>query len=312
MIAETQNPVLARFRWDDARVLLALLRAGTLSGAAERLAVNPSTVSRRLESLEDSLGAHLFDRTPEGVKPTAAAEQLYPFAEELERAAVDLSHAVAGLESEPEGLVRLTAPPGVVDQMLAPAIAELSRRHPKLRLEIDASIGYADLTRREADLALRAQRPTSGDLVARKLAEAHGVPMTSPAYARELGRLRDFADARWVTYGPELAHIPDASWVLQQVPEAQIPVRTSSLTGQLSLAAAGVGVVLAPPVLQGGLDLVPVTLARPLLASMKPLPPAALWLVGHRALRQVPRVQVVWDFLVEEGERWRAAVTDSR
>jgi DNA-binding transcriptional LysR family regulator len=109
----------------DAQVLLALLRARSFSGAGVRLGVNASTVSRRLDALEAALGVHLFDRTPDGVLPTAAAEELGPHAEAMERAAAGLALAAQGREALPEGEVRLTAPPGVAEFLIAPALPRL-------------------------------------------------------------------------------------------------------------------------------------------------------------------------------------------
>jgi DNA-binding transcriptional LysR family regulator len=99
------------FSWDDVGVFLALFRARTLSGAGVRLGVNASTVGRRLDALEGALGTRLFDRTPEGVAPTAATEQLLAYAERLEEAAHALGGAVEGFETRPEGVVRISAPP---------------------------------------------------------------------------------------------------------------------------------------------------------------------------------------------------------
>ena len=91
----------SRFSWDDVRVLLALFRTRTLTAAGVRLGINASTVGRRLEALERALGARLFDRTPDGVVPTAATEQLLDHAERLEQAAHALGGAVEGFESKP-------------------------------------------------------------------------------------------------------------------------------------------------------------------------------------------------------------------
>src|SRR5262245_46625379 len=126
-----------RFRWDDARVLLALLDRRTLSGAASRLGVNTSTVGRRLDALEAALGGRLFDRTPDGVLPTSLAEELAPHAENLERSAASFAMAATGREVRAEGEVRLTAPPGIAEHFLAPAMKRLVARWPKLRVTLD-------------------------------------------------------------------------------------------------------------------------------------------------------------------------------
>jgi DNA-binding transcriptional LysR family regulator len=144
--------------------------------------VNASTVSRRLDALERAVGAHLFDRTLDGVLPTAAAEALGPHAEAMERAASGFALAAQDREVAAEGEVRLTAPPGLAQYLVAPALPRLFHRPSRLRLHVDASVAYADLTRREADLALRMTRPTAGDLVMNRLGEFGGGVFTGPSY----------------------------------------------------------------------------------------------------------------------------------
>jgi DNA-binding transcriptional LysR family regulator len=286
-------------RWDHARVLLALLQARSLSGAGVRLGVNASTVSRRLDALEAALGAHLFDRTPDGVLPTAAAEALGPHAEAMERAADGLALAAQGRESAPEGEVRLTAPPGLVQYLVAPALPRLLRRHPRLRLHVDASIGYADLTRREADLALRMARPTSGDLVVKRLGELGGGAFAGPAYAAELGPLRRLDQARWITWGDDLAHLVPARLLAERVPPERLVLRTSHMGAQLAAALAGVGAVLADPQSAAAAGLVELRLAPALRRALPAVSGGELWLVVHRALRELPRIAAVWAFLEE-------------
>jgi len=291
--AKTQTPA---FRWDDARVLLALLRTGSLKGAAQRLEVNASTVSRRLDALEAALATRLFDRTPDGVRATWAAEQLLPHAEQLELAADGMSRAVEGFETEPEGTVRIAAPPGVSDHFVAPALVDLARQFPRIRVELLAGVAYADLTRREADLALRTKRPSAGDLVARKFGDVPAAILASRAYVRRVGRLRTLGDARWITWGAELSHLPVARWVADHVPESAVVLRTD-IGSQVAAALSGLGVVVLPSIYIGVGGLVEVELDPELEASLAPLPDECLWLVGHRALRNVPRIAAVWSFL---------------
>lgn len=299
MPAETQNA----FSWDDLRVFLALFRAGTLSGAGARLGVNASTAGRRLDALESALGARLFDRTPDGVRPTRAAEQLHAHAELMEQAAHGLAHAVNGFEAAAEGTVRLTAPPAVAEDLIAPALKRLRARHPKIVVDLDASIPYADLARREADIAVRLARPTSGDLVASKLAEERSAIVASPKLVSSLGRLQSLGDAPWIGWDDALGHLPDARWVEKHVPRASILLRTNSVGALLRAADEGMGVLLLVRGHARVRGLAPVKLAKRLAASLAPTPETALWLATHRTLRHVPRVAAVWSFLVEETRR---------
>ena len=146
--------------WDQVRLFLALMRARTLSGAAKRVQRDASNVSRRLARLEEEMGVPLFDRTRDGLVPTSAAENLLAHAEEAELGIARFAAASAQVETRIEGAVRITAPPGVADTFVAPLLPELHARHPRLTIELDASVGYSDLTRREAEKGLaRAARP---------------------------------------------------------------------------------------------------------------------------------------------------------
>lgn len=287
-------------RWDDLKLLLALSRTGSLSGAGGRLGLNTSTVGRRLDALEASVGLHLFDRSSSGVLATEAGEALLPAAEAMERAAAEAWRTVAGRETEPEGTVRISAPPGFASLLVAPALVRLCDRHPRLRVQLDGAVGYADLTRREADLAVRLRRPESGDLVSRLVGEAELVPIAAASEAKAAGRVRDLAEQRWITWGDDLSHLPDTRWVEAQVPADRIVLRTSSVEAQLRAIESGLGVALHPLAFTRVGNLAPLRLAPALAGRLPAWPSGQVWLVSHRALRQVPRVAVVWDFLLAE------------
>lgn len=284
--------------WEQVRLFLAVTREPSLAAAGQRLGMDVSTVSRRLARLEEDLGAPLFERSREGTLPTALAEQMVSYAEEMELSAARFAAASAQAETEIEGTVRLTVIPGMADVFVAPYLEKLRRKHPRLVIELDASVSYADLTRREADLAIRVMRPTSGELVAMKLITVPSVPMASPKYAREIGKLKRFEDARWIAWGQDLSHLPDALWLSMHAPNVPPVMRTSHFSSQLAAAREGLGVMLAAaPYRRVGL--VPIDHHKILDDAWKALPSGSLWLVGHRALRGVPRINAVWNFVNE-------------
>ena len=241
----------------------------------------------------------LFERTTTGALLTAAGEKLVPAAEDMGRALGELGVALDAVEAEAEGVVRLTAPPGVADVFVAPALVRFHARHPRVRVDLDASVGYADLTRGEADLALRVRRPERGDLLAQRLVTTRSLPATAPAYAAELGTLRALDDARWIAWGHDLAQIPEARWIAAHVGAPPV-LRTSSFSAQLAAATTGLGLVLAPEPYLPRFGLAAVRPGRKLAAAWAALPIGELWLVGHVALRRVPRVAALWQFVVDE------------
>lgn len=284
-------------RWDDVRLFLELFRARTLKGAAQRLQLDTSTASRRLAALEVALDVRLFERSREGLTPTAAAEQLLHAAEDMEQAAQVLSATADQQERAVEGLVKLSVPPGFAEAFLAPMLLALSARHPRLRFEVEASIRVVDLGRREADLALRTVRPQAGDLVLQKLADSPWVAMASPAHAARLGAVRDWEALPWVGWGESLGHLPPARWLAQHVKTAPV-LRTNAVGLQMAAVALG-KVALLPVQYSRSPALAPVRYGRRLAPSAAQWPRDELWLVTHRALRQVPRVRAVWEALAE-------------
>lgn len=286
-------------RWDDVRLFLALCRARTVGEAGRGLGVDSSTVSRRLTALEEALATTLFDRNHEGISATKAAEDLLPVAEEMEEVMMRFAHAADGLEREASGLVRIACPPDVANVVLAPLLRELFTLHPKLRVEIAPGEAVIDLTRREADLALRTVRPAQGDLIVTRLTQVRWVVVASAELSRELGTLRSWADAPWVGCGPRLAQIGPAKWLAAHAPEVEPVVRSDSVMVQIAAANAGVGVTLVPEPSAEHYGLVPVKLAANLRADAANWPTDELFLVTLRALREVPRVRAVWDLLLQ-------------
>jgi DNA-binding transcriptional LysR family regulator len=281
--------------WDDVRLFLALSRSTTVGSAARTLGVDASTVSRRLVLLEAALKATLFDRGREGIVPTKAAEDLMPVAEEIEAVIQRFTTAAEGLEREVAGLVRITCPPDVADVIVAPLLRDLRAAHPALRFDLDPGEAVLDLTRREADLALRTVRPVSGDLIVTRLATMTWVVAAIPALAHEVGTLKRWTDVPWIGWGERRAQLGPARWHAAHVASAHA-VRSDSLTVQIAAVTAGLGVALVPAPSVSHYGLVPIKLAPKLRAAA--LPVDDLFLVTHRALRDVPRVRVVWDGLV--------------
>lgn len=290
---------VAGVRWDDVQLFLAAHRHGTLGAAAAKLGVDVSTMSRRLTAFEQALGVRLFDRTRQGLVPTRASAVVLPAAEAMETALGRLARDVSGLEAAAVGVVRLSVAPGMSDAFVAPLLPGLRAQHPKIRLEIDATTRSVDIARHEADLALRSVRPEGAELLVTKLLTGRWVAMASPSLARELGRLRSWDAAPWIAWDADLASIPAARWLARHVPRGEIALRTSHFATQLAAAEAGLGLVLAPEPYARVRELVPVRPTEPLAAAAKEWPSDDLWLVGHRALRDVPRVSAVWTYLAE-------------
>lgn len=294
------SPVAAeldrRLRWDDVQLFLALFRGGTLARAGARTGLDPSTLSRRLAALEALIGVRLFDRTREGLAPTAYAEQLVSEAEAMEASAQRFATGAASFERRAEGRVRVSVPPGLADLFVVPVLPRLLATHPALRVELDTRTGVVDLNRREADLALRSVRRDGAELVQKRIVHTRATVGCAPAYAKALGRLRSWSGVRFVAWGDDLAHLPSARWLREHAVGADVSLVVSSFPTQLAAAQAGVGCVVVPRPYLAVAQLVEPAMSKPLAATLDVLPDDDLWLVAHRALRDVPRVDAVWRF----------------
>ena len=293
-------------RWDDVRVFLIALRQGSLGAASDKLGIDTSTVSRRLSSLEEALGGKLFDRGREGLAPTRLGEIVLPAAEAMEAAHARFGRDASSAEGGVEGVVRLSVPPGMADAFVAPTLVRLREKHPKVRLELDASVRVLDLMRHEADIALRTVRPQGADLVVTKIASSRWRVAAAPSLAKKLGRIASWTAASWIAWDADLASMPFARWLPKHVPRADIALRTSHFASQIVAGESGLGLLIVPQEYFAIRALAPVHHAPALDASVAELPCDDLWLVGHRALRDVPRVDAVWQFILDEMKRLAA------
>lgn len=279
-------------RWDDLRVFLAVLRAGSFSGAAEDLGIEQSTVSRRVASLETELGQPLFDRTPSGPKPSALAERMRAHVERLSSEVQAIADLAAGDASEVEGRVRVAMTESFAVHVFLPHLyAELRRRHPRLHIDVLCSTGSADLGRREADLAIRFYRPLQGDLITQRMASLPTAVLAKRTYAE--AQPLDPEQLDWIVLELAEGQSADASYVATHIKRPPTIFTNSHLT-QVEAVRTGIGVALLA---RAHLAIDPQLTALEL--DLPPSAPIEVWLTAPRGLRQTPRVNAVWDYLSE-------------
>lgn len=279
-------------RWDDVRVLLAVLREGSFSGAAQLLSVEQSTVSRRIAALETALGSPLFDRTAAGPRPTELALRLLPQAERMEAELTKLVDLSAE-DGEVRGRVRLALASSFAVQVVVPfLLPELRRLHPHLRVDLVVDERAADLGHREAEIAVRFFRPTQGDNLVKRVARLPTAVLGHERYLR--GRTPTLSNLDWIVFDLPGASTPDGDFLAAHAPAIEPAMRTNSHLVQVEAVRSGLGVALlvrAICAIDPGL----VELSLPLPAG----PELSLWLVTPRSLSTVPRVRAVWEFLEE-------------
>jgi DNA-binding transcriptional LysR family regulator len=276
--------------WDDLRLVLAVAREGTLSGAARSLRVTHSTVFRRLGAIERDLGVRLFERFRDGYSATPAGETAAALAARFADDFVALERRLAGHDLRPSGTVRI-ATTDTICTMLMRHVPALRAAHPEIRLEITMSNAMANLTRREADVAIRPVPEPPETLVGRRIANIAHAIYGSPAYlARRSGR--DPSNYDWVGLDDSLATTMIGRWMHGNVLDGRIALRVDALPALRDAARAGMGVVLLPCYLGDEDD----QLCR-ILPVAVPDAQSALWLLTHSDLRRTARIRAVMDFL---------------
>jgi DNA-binding transcriptional LysR family regulator len=283
----------SRLAWEDLQFVLAVGRSGSLSGAARTLDVNHSTVFRRISQAEEKLGVRLFNRQREGYTPTPSGDAMIAVAQDMERDILALERRLAGEDLRPAGTVRLATTDTLLPLLLQ-LVPQLAGEYPDIRLELVAATQMANLTRRDADLALRATTSPEAHLVGRKLA-----PIAFAVYAaKEYIARADSANLEgahaWIGLDETLAHTAAYRWLETHAPPARTRLIMSSLSGVLLAARAGNGLALLPCYMaDSDSDLVRCSPVLPEVSS-------ALWLLVHSDLRKVARVRAVMDFLARE------------
>lgn len=274
-------------QWDDIRFFLALAREDSLSGAARALGVEHSTVARRVDALEQVLGLRLFDRLPRGWRLTPEGETLCAQAGRIEEEALAFGRAAAGA-SALRGTVRISAPPVLASHFLAPRLGPLRRRWPGIALELIGEARDANLTRREADLALRLTRPSAPGLLARAIGE-----MGFGLYATPEWLDKDPAEWEFLGYDESFRLAPQEQWLQACAGARPFALRANDLATLHQGARAGLGVALLPHFLGAG----DAALRR--ASGVDCQTRRKLWLVMHPDLRRSPRVRAVADAIAE-------------
>ncbi len=280
--------------WNDLRLVLAVERAGALTGAAQALGVDHSTAFRRLKAVEERTGVRLFERLPGGVyEPTEAGARMAAAAERMEDEALALDRAIAGVDHRPAGRLRVTCSETLAHARLTEHLASFRRAYPGIVVELVIDNRVLSLTRREADVALRPIRPREGDLWGRKLASVAWAVYGAPDLVADLGGLGGVAElARCPVIGWERtsARIVAADWLDRTVPDAAVVFRTASLVNQAVAARAGIGLALLPCYL-GDAD---PGLVRALAAPVPEIV-GELWIVTHGDLKATARVRAFFE-----------------
>ena len=275
------------------RHFLALARTGSVRSAGSSLGVSHSTVARRVEALEARLAVRLFDRHRDGYELTAAGREMVEGAERVEREMSALERGLAGKDARLSGSVRVTCTDPFIAKILLDALVPLCERHAGIELELDADSKNLDLSKREADVAVRALTPSASPpehLIGKRLAPSVVCSYVARAHAERLDPERGGV-LRWL--GSSLRGVMEELVATSSYPEAPIWGTFDSMIVTLEAARAGLGAVILPTY---ACDPDP-SLSRLVKADRRHV--ADFWLLSHGDLRDNARLRAAREAIVK-------------
>lgn len=277
--------------WDDFRFVRAIAEKRSLAGAASALGVNHSTVFRRLGQIEEQLGSRLFERSRIGYELTPCGEEMVKLAARMAEEIVAFERNVAGHDLRPSGELRITTNDTLLVHLLTGVLAGFRRAYPDIMIDVVVANEALNLSKRDADVAVRATDRPPEVLVGRRLC---GIPW---AVYGARGRKdagfdpsRDGAQAAWVGLSDSLMHLKAAKWLREHAAEARVVYRVNTVLGLAEAASAGIGLALLPCFIGE------TTAGIARLSAPIPEIETGLWILTHADLRHTARVRAFMDF----------------
>lgn len=282
--------------WDDLKTVMTVVRHGTLSGAAGDLGINYTTIARRIRRAEETLDLRLFDRLPEGYRPTEAALNIAAHAGQMEMSEHNLMRALQSTAPLLSGTLTVTAPPLMLSHFLMPAIEQFTDHYPLINLTVLARDDVLDLNRREADIAIRISSTPGDTLKGLRLLAQNTASFASTGLAHRIAQDPDMT-IDWVLYKMH-PNLPKS--LSNAFPNHRIRMHCDDMGTMVSAAQAGLGVVRMPIFIgrsTPGLVQIPVLPAQPY---------ADIWVVGHADLWASPKLSAFRNVLIKHCKNNRA------
>ncbi len=280
---------MQQINWDDLHYVLVVARTGSLSASARILKVNRTTVLRRINAFEERLNYQLFERSRSGYMITAEAEQLLSSARGIEQSILDLERQIAGHELQLEGELRVTTTDSILP-VIIPHLDTFHRLHPLLHVELAVTNNRLNLTRREADVAVRPTVNPPDNLWGKKIAElAFAVYATSSFIKKNSGK--SLVEHDWLGVDEPLSTSQPGRWLRSEIPKEKFFLRADSFIALKMAAEQGLGLALMP--CHVGDD------SRKLKRLGSPIPElnVGLWILTHADLIRAPRIRTFIDHI---------------
>lgn len=285
---------LAEPDWADFKLMLALSRGGSVAGAARLLAVDSSTVSRRLASMEQTLGACLVVRGGREFTFTAEGKAAVTAAESMEAIVTSAASSIRAAKTGIDGVVKVSAVPSML-RTLMPLLPIAAERYPKLSIEVNAAARVIDLSRGEADIAVRMTQPQEVDLIGKRAFEMGFGVFASRTYAARRGLPKTFDDLahhQLVQYIEPMLHLPWFAWLESFASKGAPATRVDSTEMAVGVVAAGGGVGVLP-CFSGDQS------SGLLRVFPEPIANAVGWIVYHESARNSARIRAVVELLTQ-------------
>lgn len=282
--------------WDIFRFVVAVADKGSAVSAAQSLGVNASTVLRKIGKFEEENGIRLFERRQTGYSPTVECAAVVEAARQIEQSVAGISRDILGRDLRLEGRVTVTTTDSLLNSVLAPHISAFSRQNPRIQIEVSVTNTRLNLTRHDADVAIRATNRPPDALVGQRVADLafaiYGTPEVIaglPARARS----HDFGDLNWVGIGDALAGSPVGLWLRENVPASAIVVTADTFVAVRDCAAAGAGLAVMPCCL-GDKTAQLRRVGKPILEMQ-----TGLWILTHPDVRGAARVKAFNEYMTQ-------------
>jgi len=277
--------------WSDVRIFLAVARGGSYGSAARALGISHPTVGRRIKTLEDEAGQALLRRTREGLILTNSGDAVFALAESMEASALAMERRLAGNHQRLEGILRISSADWFAGYVLAPVLADLTRRHPAVVPEVIASYRLLDLSRRDADVAFRLVPFSEPDIVQRRfLRMPYGLYGSAET---ALAVQEDTAAVGLILMNSAQSHFPDVAWLLERLPDSPRAFTSTSRTVQAQMCRRGLGVAVLPRPLGDA------TAGLQLIERFGSPPSRDIWVGYHQDLRHMDRLRALLDIAKE-------------
>ena len=289
--------------WDNLRFFLELSRAGKLTVAARRLGVDHTTVARRVQALEKSMDTQLFLRAAAGYSLTEAGRNLVPQAEAMESAFAAIEKARQGQKDHLSGQVRIGVPEGYGTLMLAPQLAELTRRYPNLGIDLLAAPRMLQLSRREADIVITLERPERGPFIISKLTDYVLRLYASLEYLQQhppIGGREDLREHGFVSYIDDLLFSKELLFLDEIGKPGHVALRSTSILAQQQATAAGAGIAMLPSFAADADPRLQRVLGDTVCFTR------TFWMLMPIELKDIARMKTTWDFLREKAQTSQA------